>query len=251
MIVETIKLNEINVFTELFLGISILYLVIFSLFVSCNSNYKFILIQSALINLCILTIFMCCLLIFNDDLITTKMTSFCNSVVSDYLSFFSKFLISFSSIICLLFIKEYVINQKINQFEYIILIMFSLLGLFLLCSANDFLTTYLGMELQSLSFYLLATFKKRSSQAVDSGLKYFILGALSSSLFLFGSSLVYGVFGSINFDELKVLSVVYNSKINEIIDYSKINYFTTVGLMFIFFSLFFIQIFLKAFVSQA
>ena len=93
------------------------------------------------------------------------------------------------------------------------------------------------MELQSLSFYLLATFKKRSSQAVDSGLKYFILGALSSSLFLFGSSLIYGVFGSINFDELKVLAVVYNSEINQTIDYSKLNYFTTVGLLFIFFSL--------------
>lgn len=239
MIVETVKLNEINVFTELFLGISILYLVIFSLFVSCNSNYRFILIQSTLINLCILTVIMCCVLIFNDELINLKIVSFCNSIVSDYLSFFSKILISFSTIVCLLFIKEYLINQKINQFEYIILLMFSLLGLFLLCCANDFLTTYLGMELQSLSFYLLATFKKRSSQAVDSGLKYFILGALSSSLFLFGSSLIYGVFGSINFEELKVLSVIYNAEINETIDYSKINYFTTVGLMFIFFSLFF------------
>ena len=240
MIVETIKLNEINIFTELFLGITILYLVIFSLFVSCNSNYKFILIQSTLINLCILTLFMCCVLIFNDDFITKKIVSFCNSVVSDYLSFFSKFAISVSSIICLLFIKEYIINQKINQFEYVILLMFSILGLFLLCCANDFLTTYLGMELQSLAFYLLAAFKKKSSQAVDAGLKYFILGALSSSLFLFGVSLIYGAFGTINFEDLKNLSIIYIFQINETgVDYSKINYFSTIGLMFIFFSLFF------------
>ena len=62
-------------------------------------------------------LFMCCVLIFNDDFITKKIVSFCNSVVSDYLSFFSKFAISVSSIICLLFIKEYIINQKINRYE--------------------------------------------------------------------------------------------------------------------------------------
>ena len=84
--------------------------------------------------------------------------------------------------------------------------MFSILGLLLLCSANDLLTVYLGMELQSLSFYLLAAFRKKSSYSVDAGLKYFILGSFSSSLFLFGSSFIYVAYGSINFDDIKLLS---------------------------------------------
>ena len=151
---------------------------------------------------------MSCYLLVNENLNTIKFNCFFNSIVYDYLSFFSKFYISLLSAVSLLFIKDYVIHQKINRFEYVIIILLSILGLFLLCSANDFLTVYLGMELQSLSFYLLAAFKRRSSYAVDAGLKYFILGSLSSSLFLFGVSYLYGIFGSINFDDLKKLSLI-------------------------------------------
>lgn len=208
MINETVKLNEMCLFTELFLGISIMYLTLFSLLVSYNSKYKFPLMQSSLINLSILVLLMSCYLLVNENLNTIKFNCFFNSIVYDYLSFFSKFYISLLSAVSLLFIKDYVIHQKINRFEYVIIILLSILGLFLLCSANDFLTVYLGMELQSLSFYLLAAFKRRSSYAVDAGLKYFILGSLSSSLFLFGVSYLYGIFGSINFDDLKKLSLI-------------------------------------------
>ena len=67
------------------------------------------------------------------------------------------------SIFCLLMMQPYILNQKINNFEYFLLILFSVLGLFLLCSSNDFLTSYLAIELQSLSFYVLAAFKKNST----------------------------------------------------------------------------------------
>jgi len=239
MIIETIKLNEMCMFTELFLAISIMYLTLFSLLVAYNSKYGFPLMQSALINLSVLVLLMCCFLLWNDDMLNMRITSFCNSVVSDYLSFFSKFVISLSSAVCLLFIKDYVIAQRINQFEYIIIILLSILGLFLLCSANDFLTVYLGMELQSLSFYLLAAFRKRSSHSVDAGLKYFILGSLSSSLFLFGASYLYVAFGSINFDDLRDLSHVLVQGTNTSMDHTVFGYFTSSGLLFIFFSLFF------------
>ena len=102
-------------------------------------------------------------------------------------------------------IQYYIITQKINYFEYSILILFSLLGIFFLCSSNDLITAYLSIELQSLSFYILATMKKDSSFSVDGGLKYFILGAFASSLFLFGSSLLYGVTGTTNLEDLKNL----------------------------------------------
>ena len=66
------------------------------------------------------------------------------------------------------------------DYDYILLFLFSILGLFLLCSANDLLTAYLAIELQSLSFYVLASFKKNSTFSVDAGVKYFIFGALSA-----------------------------------------------------------------------
>jgi NADH-quinone oxidoreductase subunit N len=75
----------------------------------------------------------------------------------------------------------------------------------LLCYSDDLITAYLAIELQSLSFYVIASFKKNSTFSVEAGLKYFILGAFSSSLFLFGSSLIYGVSGTINFEDFKDL----------------------------------------------
>jgi len=102
-------------------------------------------------------------------------------------------------------IQPYISRQKINYFEYSILILFALLGIFFICSANDLITAYLSIELQSLSFYIMASMKKDSAFSVDAGLKYFILGAFSSSLFLFGSSILYGVSGTTNFEDLKNL----------------------------------------------
>ena len=89
------------------------------------------------------------------------------------------------AIFCFLIIQRYISTQKINYFEYSILILFALLGIFFIYSSNDLLTAYLSIELQSLSFYIMASIKKDSVFSVDVGLKYFILGAFSSSLFLF------------------------------------------------------------------
>ena len=135
-------------------------------------------------------------------------------------------------------IQPYLTSQKINQFEYLILIVFAVLGLFLLCSSNDLLTAYLAIELQSLAFYVLASFKKTSTYSVDAGIKYFILGAFSSSLFLFGSSLLYGVTGTINFDEFRDLFVTLfedSSNAAGLFDTSLIKF----GLIFILISLLF------------
>ena len=89
MIIETIKLNEMSVFTEFFLGFSIMYLLMHSLFVSFNNNLNFPIVQSSLINLSILVLLMSCLLIWNDNLIILKYTTFSNTIVNDYLSFFA------------------------------------------------------------------------------------------------------------------------------------------------------------------
>ena len=206
MLVKSIKLNEYIFSSETFFIVSLINLILFSVLTAYNSRFKFPLMQSALINLSCYMLFLYSILLYNEDLSTIKLTSFFNSICSDYLSFVSKTIITITSIICLIFIKDYIIKQKINKVEYTIILLFSILGLLILCSANDLLTVYLGMELQSLSFYLLAAYKKNSSYSVDAGLKYFILGSFSSSLFLFGSSFIYLAYGSINFDDISLLS---------------------------------------------
>jgi NADH:ubiquinone oxidoreductase subunit 2 (subunit N) len=93
-----------------------------------------------------------------------------------------------------------------NNFEYAVLITISILGLLLLCSANDLITAYLSIELHSIAFYIMSAFKRNSSYSIESGLKYFIIGALSSAFFLFGSAMIYGCMGSLVFDDLRMFS---------------------------------------------
>jgi NADH-quinone oxidoreductase subunit N len=205
MRIETLLFKEIIILPELFLGISLVYLVLHSTFLAVRKNYP--LIQSSILYLGVLVLFLSCLLVLNDGLDVLEQSVLNDTIVNDYVSFFSKLVIGSLSLFCLLMIQPYLINQKINQFEYILLILFAVLGLFLLCSSNDLLTAYLAIELQSLAFYVLASFKRNSTYSVDAGIKYFILGAFSSSLFLFGSSLLYGVTGTINFEEFKDLYV--------------------------------------------
>jgi len=115
--------------------------------------------------------------------------------------------------------------------------LFSILGLFLLCVSNDLITAYLAIELQSLSFYVLAAFKKNSTFSVEAGLKYFILGAFSSGLFLFGSSLIYGITGTVNLEDFKDLFFwIFSKNINIGIENLNLLQF---ALIFVLISLFF------------
>jgi NADH:ubiquinone oxidoreductase subunit 2 (subunit N) len=205
MMIETIKLNEMGVFCELFFGICIIYLFFFGTFSCYNNRFNFPIIQKSTSYLAILTLVMVSYLSINEGLNDLNYICFNSSIASDYLSVTSKLIISISSIIFLLMVQEHFLHQKINHFEYILIFLFALLGIFLLCSSNDLITAYLSIELQSLAFYILAAFKKNSTYSIEAGLKYFILGAFSSGLFLFGSSLIYGVSGSVNFADFKDL----------------------------------------------
>ena len=83
--------------------------------------------------------------------------------------------------------------------------LFAVLGILLMCSCNDLLLAYLAIELSSLAFYILASFRKLSAYSVESGIKYFIIGAISSAFFLLGSSFIYGAIGSVNFCDIRIL----------------------------------------------
>lgn len=98
--------------------------------------------------------------------------------------------------------QETTASEKVYAYEMVILILLAVTGLLLLISSYDLLALYLAIELQSLSLYVLATLKRTSEYSTEAGLKYFILGAISSGLLLFGSSLIYGLTGSINFSDI-------------------------------------------------
>jgi len=190
-------LQSFTIFPEYFIGVSIIYILI--VVVLITYNVYGLMLQKAVSECMALVMFMSCFLLLNDDLISVDLLTFNNSVLNDYLSFFTKFIVCFSSAIYFLIISNSLKEQKLTSFEYLLLILFSILGLMLMCSSNDLLTAYLSIELASLSCYLLASFKKTSSYSVEGGIKYFITGAVSSAFFLLGSSLIYGITGSINF----------------------------------------------------
>ena len=203
MSVDTIFFKELSIFSELFLGIAIVYLVLHCSFLAITKYYP--LIQISILQLGILILFLSLWLLINDNLYVLDFCIFNGTINNDYISLVAKIIIGILSICCLFMFQSYIKSQRLNNFEYILLILFSVLGLFLLCSSNDLLTAYLAIELQSLAFYVLAAFKKDSTFSIDAGLKYFVLGSFASSLFLLGASLLYGITGTINFEEFKDL----------------------------------------------
>lgn len=135
--------------------------------------------------------------------------------VNDNLSLNAKIIIILGLIGCTALSQNKI--TKILVFEYYVLILFALLGLFCLSSSFDFLSIYLSLELQSLSFYILACIKRRSVFSTEAGLKYFLLGAISSSFLLFGISFIYGFSGTTNIESLYYLFLDSTSTNNDIL----------------------------------
>ena len=104
--------------------------------------------------------------------------------------------------------------ERFQLFEFIFLILFSILGMFLVIMANNFFVFYMSLELQSFCFYILAAMRRYSNLSVEAALKYFILWAFSSSVFLFGSSLIYGSLGTLNFMDIELVLSSFNSFLN-------------------------------------
>ncbi len=125
---------------------------------------------------------------------------FNNSYTIDYLSLFMKSLTLLACIFVMLTSFDYIKSLGINKIEYPILILSATLGMMIMISSYDLILFYMGLELQSLSLYVLASFNRDNYKSSEAGLKYFVLSALSSGLLLYGCSLIYGFSGSTNFD---------------------------------------------------
>src|SRR6056300_975030 len=156
----------------------------------------------------------------NETFSINRVTLFNNSVVIDPMSSLMKIITLIGAFLVLVISSAYLKSFKIYKIEYPVLILSSVLGMMVMISSNDLMVFYMGLELQSLALYVLATFNRDQLKSSEAGLKYFVLSALSSGLLLYGCSLIYGFSGSTNFN---VISSQLNS--NE--------YVLTFGIVFI------------------
>ena len=120
----------------------------------------------------------------------------------DAYSNFAKIIIFAAAALAVMMSDKYLAGEQLRRFEYPVLVVLAALGMSLMVSANDLISLYMGVETQSLALYILAAFNRDSRRSTEAGLKYFVLGALSSCLLLYGASLIYGFTGSTQFDAI-------------------------------------------------
>ena len=196
---------------EIFISISIMLFLLIGVFKKNSasliynlSNISLVILLALIINLSSLdTIYL-----FNE------------SYLIDNLSNYMKIILVGSGIFVMLTGSKYIQVINLNKIEYPILILSSILGMMIMISSNDLIVFYMGLELQSLALYVLASFNRDNLLSTESGLKYFVLSALSSGLLLYGCSLTYGFSESTNFDQILINSTEFN-------------YGTTFGIVFI------------------
>ncbi len=130
---------------------------------------------------------------------TEGLSAFDGAFISDGLSKLFKLILLVSASVIVILSKEYLERNNLLNYEYSALITLSLVGMMMMVSATNLMSLYLGLELQSLSLYVIAAFRRDNLKSTEAGLKYFVLGALSSGLLLYGASLVYGFTGTTSF----------------------------------------------------
>jgi len=125
--------------------------------------------------------------------------AFAGAFVADEFARFAKLLILIGAALSILLAEEFFSSIQLSRFELPVLMLLATLGMMLMVSATSFLSLYMGLELQSLALYVLAAFNRDHLRSTEAGLKYFVLGALSSGMLLYGISLIYGFTGSVDF----------------------------------------------------
>ncbi len=175
---------------ELILAAGILVLVLFGALRGKESGGPVTEIAAGLLGFAIVIIFL-----------GSKTTAvvFDGAFIDDGFGRFMKVLTLAGSLVTLIMSQDFLAREKIDKFEFPILILLSTLGMLMLISAAGLIALYLGLELMSLSLYVIAAFHRDNLRASEAGLKYFVLGALSSGMLLYGASLLYGFAGTVSF----------------------------------------------------
>jgi proton-translocating NADH-quinone oxidoreductase chain N len=188
------------VFPEIFLIVAAIFLLLYGVIFSTSKNQNYPLVLTSISWLSLLACVFTFVLLLNSPVESALV--FYNTLLIDDFTLFIKGLILTSTFFSLFMSLDYMKQESINAFETLLLLLFSTSSMMFLVSSADFISMYLAIELQSLCFYVLAAIKRNSEFSTEAGLKYFLLGAFSSGLLLFGCSLIYGFTGVTNFSEL-------------------------------------------------
>ena len=191
----------IYILPELFLSVVIMTLLLVGVFI--KKGFKLINLLS------ILSLLFAIILVLNQPQVITKI--FNESYIIDKFSIFMKVLTLLFCFFVLISSKDYLKHNNIEKIEYPLIILSATLGMLLMISSYDLIVFYLGLELQSLCLYILASFKRNDGKSTEAGLKYFVLSALASGLLLYGCSLIYGFTGSTNFEIISYKLVSANT----------------------------------------
>ena len=134
-----------------------------------------------------------------------RVVTFNGLFVMDAFGVFMKVLILVAAALSVLLALGFNEREKMARFEFPVLMLFATLGMLMMVSANDLISLYVGLETQSLALYVIAAFRRDNTKSSEAGLKYFVLGSLSSGMLLYGASMVYGFAGTTSFDKIAAL----------------------------------------------
>jgi NADH-quinone oxidoreductase subunit N len=187
---------------EIFITLSILFILLLNIFIIQDFKVKSIILHKE-ISSQVSFILICTLLLFLNLKIEGVFSSFI--FLNDQSCYAIKIIVNLICLFVFPFLIKSFVLDKLNFFEYFIIFLFTILSTFLIISSIDLISFYLLIEIQALSFYILVGFKKNSIFSTEASLKYFIVGSCISGFFLFGTSLIYGTLGTLNFNDLKPL----------------------------------------------
>ena len=179
---------------EIFIALSSLALLMLGVFKRENS--------ASLVNVLALVVLAIAAFLVWKETGQDKTLAFGGQFIVDPFAGFAKLIALVAAFACMMMAVPFTRREGIDRFELPILMLFSVLGMMMMISANDLISLYIGLELQSLALYVLAAFRRDSLRSTEAGLKYFVLGALSSGMLLYGASMIYGSTGALNFDTL-------------------------------------------------
>jgi proton-translocating NADH-quinone oxidoreductase chain N len=193
--------NYIAIYVELFFIVCSSLVIFFFVIFDYIFKYKFIL--SLNIGYVFILIFILMYLLLNG--VKSSFFIFDDILREDSFSIFIQNILIINFIFYIIISLDYIFLEKIVHYEYFLLVALSFIGMIIMVKSNDLISLYLAIELQSLVFYIISSFKVFSNFSTEAGLKYFILGSFSSGILLLGCSLIYGFVGTTNFSDLRLL----------------------------------------------
>nr|YP_009490390.1 NADH dehydrogenase subunit 2 [Gracilaria spinulosa]AWH62529.1 NADH dehydrogenase subunit 2 [Gracilaria spinulosa] len=192
--------NLYSILTETYIICSICLLLMYGVFLSTYPTLGYPLLSRSFTLLVLQILIFSFFLMFLQ--VPLNIISWNNFLINDSFTYYAKLIIILTTVSWFLLSFEYLLYEKLNYFEFWILILLAVVAMLFILQAYDLLTIYLAIEFQSLIFYILASINRTSEFSTEAGLKYFILGAFSSAFLLCGSSIVYGLTGLTNLNDL-------------------------------------------------